>query len=555
MSTSKSTRGITPDRASNTSNTTTAARTSSRLQNNPLQLSVINEELEEIQDTPEARRCLEKLELIVPPGQTMTHDLLSTALHHISAVKGVPKQAKNAIRSVAFLLEEMEVNTLHETVRDSVTSQLNDMCADLRDFITDTTKRIDNHLSDKMKELTEATKTLLDTATATLTNTASSGGTMAPDVHTLNYKQALMHPPPNIDPCIVVKEGIRLRQFMLEGVTRESKIGKMNAMEAKKTVNEALATAGAGGHKARSALRQNKAGLLHGTWAGLSFKKRPYNVIVFNVPTGIDPSNPDHLKEICETNDIDEDSISAIRWVKPTDRQDKESQSTAHMIITFTDVNVANRSIIAGLIICHRKVWVAKCKKEPVRCMKCHGWNHVAWECVANTDTCGTCAGKGHWTKDCPDKKNKNKWCCVSCNTGGHASWSRECPVFLWKCEELDKRTPENHLPFFPATEPWTWSLNPSPPIPQYGQGQGFDAQPRGKNQRDRNQMRQEKAPSGRRYERQTWDRPAPVASQAHTDKPNFPDPSSPIPPELTNNETEPGQIFGTQDTDLWNDA
>ncbi|KAF8952063.1 hypothetical protein BDZ97DRAFT_1587493, partial [Flammula alnicola] len=435
---------------------------------------------EEIQDTTEARRCLEKLELIVPPGQTMTHDLLSTALHHILAVKGVPKQAKNAIRSVAFLLEEMEENTLHETVRESVTSQLNDMCTDLQDFVADTTKRIDDHLSDKMKELTEATKTMIDTATATSTNVASSGGTTVSDAFALNYKQALMHPPPNIDPRIAAKEGIRLCQFMLEGVTRDLKIGKMNAIEAKKTVNEALTTAGAGGHKARSALWQNKAGLLvemetdaGAAWlmdpanakafstelgTGLSFKKRPYNVIVFNVPTGIDPTNPDHLKEICETNDIDEDSVSAIRWVKPTDRWDKESQSTAHMIITFTDVNIANRSIIAGLIICHRKVWVAKCKKEPVRCMKCHGWNHVTWECVANTDTCGTCAGKGHWTKDCPDKKNKNKWRCVSCNTGGHASWSRECPVFLWKCKELDKRTPENHLPFFPATEPWTWS-------------------------------------------------------------------------------------------------
>ncbi|KAF8964627.1 hypothetical protein BDZ97DRAFT_1626166, partial [Flammula alnicola] len=437
---------------------------------------------EEIQDATEARRCLEKLELIVPPGLDMTHDLLSTALHHILAIKAVPKQAKNAIRAVVFLLEEMEENTLHETVRDSVTSQLNDMCTDLRDFVADTTKRIDDHLAEKMLELTEATKTLVASAMATPASTAASGGPMASNTYALNYKQALMYPPPNIDPRIAAKEGIHLCQFMLEGITRESKIGKMNAVEAKKAVNEALVAARAGDHKARSALRQNKAGLLveiesdSGTaWlmdpanakafsvelgAGLSFKKRPYNVIMFNVPTGIDPTNPEHRKEICETNDIDEDSISAICWVKPTDRRDKEYQSTAHMIITFTDVNVANRSIIAGLIICHRKVWVAKCKKELVRCMKCHGWNHVAWECVAQTDTCGTCAGKEHWMKDCPDKKNKNKWRCVSCNTGGHASWSRECPVFKQKCEELDKRTPENHLPFFPAAEPWTWSSN-----------------------------------------------------------------------------------------------
>jgi hypothetical protein len=72
---------------------------------------VIIEELEEIQDPKEARTYLEKMQLIVPPGEIISPGLLSMTLHHISKIKNVPKQAINAIRSVAFLLDEMEENS------------------------------------------------------------------------------------------------------------------------------------------------------------------------------------------------------------------------------------------------------------------------------------------------------------------------------------------------------------------------------------------------------------------------------------------------------------
>src|SRR6266700_8135691 len=98
-------------------------RTSGRLG----QKTVVIEELQEIQDSKEARNYLEKTSLIVPPGQVISPGLLSTALHHITNYKGLPKQAINAIRSIAFLLEEIEENTLHEIVRDSVTVQLNEL--------------------------------------------------------------------------------------------------------------------------------------------------------------------------------------------------------------------------------------------------------------------------------------------------------------------------------------------------------------------------------------------------------------------------------------------
>ena len=88
-----------------------------------------------------------------------------------------------------------------------------------------------------------------------------------------------------------------------------------------------------------------------------------------------------------------------------------------------------------------------------------------------------------------------------------HVSWSRTCPTFLRKCKEMDRQTPENNLPFFLATEAWTWSpallvsgfpacVDPPPPI--------FI---RGRNQQERIQVNKDMAPNGCLYERQSWNR------------------------------------------------
>ena len=84
------------------------------------QKMIINEELQEIQNSTEAHSYLEKTLLIVPPGQEPTLGLLSTAIHQVTEYKGVPLLAINALRSIALLLNELEENTLHEAVRDLV---------------------------------------------------------------------------------------------------------------------------------------------------------------------------------------------------------------------------------------------------------------------------------------------------------------------------------------------------------------------------------------------------------------------------------------------------
>ena len=85
---------------------------------------------------------------------------------------------------------------------------------------------------------------------------------------------------------------------------------------------------------------------------GLNIKQRKFNVFVYNASTALDPENADHLKEIAETNNIQNDTLVAMCWVKPMNHRDRADQRTAHLILTFSNADDANRAILSGLTIC-----------------------------------------------------------------------------------------------------------------------------------------------------------------------------------------------------------
>ena len=55
------------------------------------------EEYQDIKNTLEGRKYLEKYSLLCPPGELTSHESISICLHQISAMAGLPKQAINAI--------------------------------------------------------------------------------------------------------------------------------------------------------------------------------------------------------------------------------------------------------------------------------------------------------------------------------------------------------------------------------------------------------------------------------------------------------------------------
>ena len=110
-------------------------------------------------------------------------------------------------------------------------------------------------------------------------------------------------------------------------------------------------------------------------------------------------------------------------------------------------------------------MYAEKCKREPLHCLKCHGWGHLAASCESPKDICGTCALQ-HRTAICTNRENP--WC-VLCKVSGHSSWDCCCLIFQQKCCKLNERIDDNSMPYFPTQEAWTQVMEPpwSAPVPQ----------------------------------------------------------------------------------------
>lgn len=381
---------------------------------------------------------------------------------------GVQKPVLNAIRSVAFLLEEMEESQINSTVKEAFDSQITEFTSDMKLLIEDAREKIDMHL----KTSEEKVNQLINNAMAQPRQT-----------HQSSYASALIAPPPHANPRVAAREGIKARQFMLEGMD-DTRLAHMDNVQLKLELNKILLEAGLEKGKIRSVVGiRNRGSLVEmdSDEAAAWFQKtdnrstfcqkigpkvesrtRLYNLIAMNVPLTYDADDQSHLSEILEVNNLDKETISATRWAKPVDKRSPE-QRTAHLLLSFRNADAANRSITNGIYICNKRCYVEKVKKEPTRCLKCQGWNHFAKDCPERDDTCSNCAGN-HRTKECQTPHAKR---CVSCKKDDHASWSRDCPTFLKKVDELNERLPENALQYIPTADPWTWTATekrPSPP-------------------------------------------------------------------------------------------
>ena len=249
---------------------------------------------------------------------------------------------------------------------------------------------------------------------------------------------------------------------------------------------------------------------------------------------------------------IPNNSISKLKWAKRPDQR-SPSQTVGHLIITFKDPDAANEAILKGLVICNKKVQVSKCRREPVRCLKCQAYNHVAHECILQREICARC-GENHRTNTCSSTITK----CTPCNEYGHTSSDRACPTLQRKCRDYETNHPENALPFFPSKESWTWEASPPQPQPSAESIRNQQC-PHPHSQRNTTltgyrqtqlpfQPTRKTAPNGRELERRSWDRPPasqpPPPPSATSTRPTFSPPSreSSHPPHNNNHGSQPTQ-------------
>ena len=419
----------------------------------------ILEEEQDINNITEGRKFLEKHLLLCPPGEPATHASLAICLRQISAMAGIQKPVLNAIRSVAFLLEELEESQINLTVKEAFDSQTTEFTSDMKMLIEDAKDKINIHLKESEDRLLKIVNEVTSQTKQAQPN---------------SYAAILATPPPHANPKIAAKEGIKARQFLIEGINN-TKLAHLDAFQLKTELNKLLLEIGLTNGKIRSASSLRNGGTLieldsddSTSWMtnqdnrnkfsnkigpNVVFKTRAHSIIAFNVPIAINPDNIEHRHEICEANNLEHNIITTMRWIKPLNRRTPE-QRTAHLILTLNSADAANRAITNGISICNRRCHVERTKREPIRCLKCQGWNHYAKDCIEKEDSCGNCANK-HRTSQCPNPEERR---CVSCKVGGHASWSRECPTFIKKSNEFNERNPENTLQYIPTSDPWTWT-------------------------------------------------------------------------------------------------
>ena len=181
------------------------------------------EEEQDIKGSQNGRKFLKKHLLLCPAGKPPTHLSLSTCLHQISEMPGVPKQTINAIRSVAFLLEEMEDTQIHESLRTALDTQMTEFTSDMKVLVEDAKEKINENIK-------AAEERLNSIQVPMSTQQRYPKG---------SYASALVNPPAHANPRVAAREGIKARQFLIEGVNN-SKFSHLDNLQLKTEINKTL---------------------------------------------------------------------------------------------------------------------------------------------------------------------------------------------------------------------------------------------------------------------------------------------------------------------------
>lgn len=191
----------------------------------------------------------------------------------------------------------------------------------------------------------------------------------------------------------------------------------------------------------------------------VSFRYRSFPIVLEYLSIQLQIENEDFLRQIEHDNQLSPASLASIRWIKPAAKRSPQ-QTKAFALLHVSDIHTANDILRDGLCIANERVNVRKDKKEPLRCAKCQKFNHIAKNCTSAVDICGTC-GNDHRTSSCNSYRTTR---CVNCRSQQHTSWSRSCPEFAKRCQDMDDKYPENRMPYFPTENAWTQITRPPKP-------------------------------------------------------------------------------------------
>jgi hypothetical protein len=476
---------------------------------------------QEVSNAEEGIRYLEHT-LLTVPGAPLSADTLSGALFQVSMLPGIrgSKANSNAVRAIAFTLAGIESQDRSQLLTSAVVEKLEEHLELTRQETLAATKEQEKKLAEITLAATEKievyTKTMMEGLKAVAQGINENAATITET--STKYRDALLQSNPASNPTnsntapklnhlaplpprVQAREGVRARQILIDiapdPTTGSIALAEDSISTLKEKLDKALMASDPGVCDSRTKavtrlrnggilmeldsdeavdwfahqrIRDNFLGKLH---PSASIKPRTFQIVVQFIPLTFRPDRDTDIRELEEVNGLEKGDILQARWIKPASRR-SPSQTCGHAILSLTSPQAANEILSHGLFICHKKVYAEKCKKEPLRCLKCHGWSHLARDCLAAHDTCGTCSQR-HRTSNCTNTQRPH---CVPCGIAGHASWDRNCPIFQRKCSELNDRVDENNMPYFPTVEIWTQVREPpktiyvstAPPPPRSAQ-------------------------------------------------------------------------------------
>jgi len=260
---------------------------------------------------------------------------MSAALFQIAAMQGVPGLAMRAIRAAAYLMEEIEEEAIAITTRDTVADQMTYMTEEMKNITEHLKETITTEIGNQIKTIEETTTAALkQIKEAKLSNQDGNHNNLGMP-HTQIAGRSVI-PGKEINPRIAAKEGIKVRQLLLD-FPQTSPIQNVSNTEVKSIIQKAINQACEEDttHKVQSTERLPNKGILiemltdegakwiksddsmGGIFAAMGeqgqggeWKKRTHNVIAYYVPIVFDPENEDHLEEIMDNNKIPHEDLA-----------------------------------------------------------------------------------------------------------------------------------------------------------------------------------------------------------------------------------------------------
>lgn len=134
---------------------------------------------------------------------------------------------------------------------------------------------------------------------------------------------------------------------------------------------------------------------------------------------------------VAEENDV---QVHKIQWLSKPD----SSKIHGSMVLYLARRQDAEKLLRGGRVEVDGETAFARPYERrtgPMRCFKCHQFNHMAAQCPSSQPVCSRCAGTGHTHRECTSDRVK----CATCG-GLHSTFDPSCRLYKAACEKLVPR-------------------------------------------------------------------------------------------------------------------